>query len=80
MEFDENEKYIENLKKHTIVIPKDATNRDVLKIIFPTLEVIFEGDIWANYMFWGDRYKGTKEKIKVRLKTSLIKERKENKC
>ena len=39
MEFDENEIYIENLKKRAIVIPENATNRDVIKIIFPTLEV-----------------------------------------
>lgn len=77
MEFDENEAYMENLKKHSIVIPENATNRDVIKIIFPTLEFKNECNgifylydktrdrgmemMGVDYVFLNEPYKGAKK-------------------
>lgn len=39
MEFDENEAYLKDLKNRSIVIPKGATIGDMIKMLFPDVEV-----------------------------------------
>lgn len=72
MEFDENEAYLKDLKNRSIVIPKGATIGDMIKMLFPDVEVdeksedtVHLKDKWHNPLvfiqipkdIWNARYK-----------------------
>lgn len=56
MEFDENETYIENLKNRSIILPDNATNGDVIKIMFPNSKTweVTRDDVHCAYIEFKD--------------------------